>query len=210
MHQARRRPWVACLVAVALVGSWPALALDAEAEVTLLKQAPLVVSAEAEAMPGMGTICRVLFVAAGRVGDAPVAGDENHVAPAIRRCATLSPAVLMGASGPPFETVASLLPGHRCMALSSGRDPAREDDTPFLEAPRRGSRRLGPAPDPVIVADPLTARNGYVRALRRDGQPGWIRRDRLRDWSVAASPGLRCLPARMGDDSLGFTFAHPG
>ncbi|WP_338664654.1 hypothetical protein VQH23_05665 [Pararoseomonas sp. SCSIO 73927] len=210
MSETRLCSPTASLLAAALLGLGPALALDADTEATLLKQSPLVVSAEAEAMPRMGSICWVLLVAAGRAGDAAVVRDEAHVAPAIRRCAGLPPSVLAGADGPPSERVASLLPGHRCMALVGGQAPARGGPTPLLEAPRPDSRRLGPATDPVIVADPLRIRNGHARALRRDGQPGWIRRDRLREWTVAASPGLRCLPARMADGSLGFTFAHPG
>ncbi len=210
MSETRRCFLAAGLLVVVLLGPRPARALDAETEATLLKQSPLVVSAEAKALHRMGSICRVVLVAAGRAGDAPVARQEVHVVPAIRRCAGLPTSVLAGTDGPPSERVASLLPGHRCMALAGGRAPERDDPTPFLEAPRPGSRRLGPAPDPVIVADPLRISDGYVRALRRDGHPGWIRRDRLREWTVAASPGLRCLPARMGDGSLGFTFAHPG
>ena len=82
--------------------------------------------------------------------------------------------------------------------------------TPVLAAPRVGSRVLGTADDPIIVVDPMRMVHGFVRVVRSDGAPGWVRRNRLRAWFVAASPQLRCIPARMSDGSLGFTYAHPG
>jgi hypothetical protein len=160
-------------------------------------------AAGSDSEPWRGTTCNILLTVAGRPPDAPVAPDQVHVAPAGGRCAIL-PAILTATSRPPSEEVASLLPGHRCMALV-GVGPVS-----VLSEPRAGSRRLGPVLDPVITADPPRVVNGYAQTLQRNGQPGWVPRNRLRAWAVAASPGLRCLPARMSDGSLGFTYAHPG
>ena len=142
---------------------------------------------------------RCLFIATILAGTLP----GTYLASAAVRGAVL-PAILTGSSRQPSEEVASLLPGHRCMALAGVRPVS------VLSQPRAGSRRLGPVPDPVITADPPRVVNGYAQTLQRNGQPGWVRRNRLREWAVAASPGLRCLPARMLDGSLGFTYAHPG
>ena len=200
----KHRFLVAGILTGALLGAHHASAADAETEATLLKLGPVIVAAESDDEPWLGTACTVLLTVAGRAGDAPTAQDGVHVTPAIVRCAALSTAVLAGIGGPPSAAVASLLPGHRCMALAGGHPVF------MWSEPKAGSRRLGPAPDPVITVDPPRVVNGYARVLRQDGQPGWVTQNSLREWTVAASPRLRCLPARMSDGSLGFTYAHPG
>ena len=116
-------------------------------------------------------------------------------------------AVVTGTDGSAAAEVVALLPGSRCMMLVEGRQGM---GTPLLAAPIAGSLVLGAAPDPVIAFDPLRIVHGFARVMQSDGRPGWVRRDRLREWSVTASPQLRCIPARMSDGSLGFTYAHPG
>ncbi len=195
--------FVATILAGTLLGTDLASAANAEAEATLLKPGPVIVAAGSDGEPWRGTACNIFLTVAGRARDAPIAWDQVHGAPAVARCAAL-PAIFTGISRPPSEEVASLLPGHRCMALAGVRPVS------VLSEPRAGSRRFGPASDPVITVDPPRVVNGYARMLRRDGQPGWVLQNRLREWAVAASPGLRCLPARMLDGSLGFTYAHSG
>ena len=106
--------------------------------------------------------------------------------------------------------VVAYLRATRCMMPTGG--PLRGEGGPpaVLAAPRPGAPTLGTASDPVIADDPLRVVNGHMRVLHADGRTGWVRRDRLRAWRVAASPGLRCLPARMSDGRLGFGYAHPG
>ncbi|GAA0274682.1 hypothetical protein LNAOJCKE_4146 [Methylorubrum aminovorans] len=189
------------ILTAGLLGAVRAGATDAESEATLLKQSPLIVSAESNAVAWLETACSVLLTVAGRAEGSPIARDEARVVPAIRRCARLAP---VNHGGPRHDRVAAALPGYRCMALAGGDDPV-----PIRSQPRAGSRRLGLAQEPVIVADPVRVVNGHARMLRPDGRTGWIPRDRLRAWIISAAPGLNCLPIRKTTDgSLGVTYVR--
>ena len=105
---------------------------------------------------------------------------------------------------------ARLLRNYRCMMITE--DPSRGGSGPpsVLATPRVDAPQLGPASEPTIVDDPLRVVNGYARVLLLDGRPGWVRRNRLRNWTVAASPALRCYVERMPDGRLEFGYIHPG
>ena len=119
-------------------------------------------------------------------------------------------ALTAGADAQEEPRVETILKGHRCMMPTDA--PARDGGgpPPVLAAPRAAAAIIGAAQDPVIVEVRSGTVNGYARVLLTDGRQGWVRRDRLRPWAVAASPRLRCIPAMMSDGRPGVTYAHPG
>lgn len=106
--------------------------------------------------------------------------------------------------------VVTILQDHRCMVPTDAPGRGAGGSPPVLATPREGAATIGIAADTVIVERPSSVVNGYVRVLQADGRGGWVQRRRLRPWTVAASPALRCIPAMMSDGRPGVTYAHPG
>ena len=102
------------------------------------------------------------------------------------------------------------LRNYRCMMITENPSRGESGPPPILANPRAEAPQLGPASEPTIVDDPPRVVNGYARVLLLDGRSGWVRRDRLRNWTVAASPRLRCYVERMPDGRLEFGYIHPG
>lgn len=102
-------------------------------------------------------------------------------------------------------TVASYIPGARCMNLALTHEQMMDTSlsVPMRAAPRPDAPAIGEPGATVIVRDgPPT--NGFREAMLADGRTGWIEGRWLRPWTPATNPRVTCRPAVLSNGRYGF------
>lgn len=102
------------------------------------------------------------------------------------------------------------LRGYSCMSLNLTEEEMQHaDSSPVIrQEPSASAVQIGRASAQVIVANPVTARNGYFAVLTLDGKPGWVEAGNLKPYHSVSNPTARCVASVMSNGQPGFTFQH--
>lgn len=106
--------------------------------------------------------------------------------------------------------VVALLPGYACKQLNITQQQAM-DPTVHIKAfsqPSAQAPVVGDASLEVAVVSPPRVVNGFEQALYWSGATVWIRSSDLTQYHSLGDPTARCLPARMSNGHVGFSFQH--
>jgi hypothetical protein len=73
----------------------------------------------------------------------------------------------------------------------------------ILAEPEPGARHVGIASAVPFVADPPVLRSGYLKALRLNGEMGWIKAEAVKPYHSATNPYAVCRVVQYADGTVG-------
>jgi hypothetical protein len=102
------------------------------------------------------------------------------------------------------------LQGYKCVMLNIAATQAMDPNfhEPVYSQPSAQAPVVGYAGLQVAIPDPPQVVNGFEQALFANGAAVWIRASDLKAYRSLGDPTARCVPVRLSNGRLGFSYPH--